>query len=132
MSNRRVGESFERNLAKLLSEKGFWVHRVKQNEDGQPFDIIAARNGNTYVIDCKVCSHNYFRLNRIEENQYTAMTLWEECGNGDGWFALLINGSEIYMFSLKQLDEMSYQKGILNARDIVERGIPFEEWERRV
>ena len=66
--NRKVGTSFERKLCLILSEHGFWCHNLAQNSQGQPFDVIAARNGKTYPIDCKVCSNNLFKLERVETN----------------------------------------------------------------
>ena len=60
-SNRRDGVRFEKELCELLSGFGFWAHDLAQNSQGQPFDVIAARNGCTYPIDCKVCSKNIFK-----------------------------------------------------------------------
>ena len=55
MSNKSNGTAFEREFAQMLSEHGFWAHCLKDNQNGQPFDVIAARNGITYVFDCKDC-----------------------------------------------------------------------------
>lgn len=43
--NRKVGTGFERDLCLSLSGCGFWAHNLAQNSQGQPFDVIAARNG---------------------------------------------------------------------------------------
>ena len=53
--NRKVGTGFERDLCLSLSGCGFWAHNLAQNSQGQPFDVIAARNGVSYPIDCKDC-----------------------------------------------------------------------------
>ena len=68
--NRKVGTGFERDLCLSLSGCGFWAHNLAQNSQGQPFDVIAARNGVSYPIDCKDCSKNIFKMERIEENSF--------------------------------------------------------------
>lgn len=62
--NRKTGTSFERQLCTNLAGHGFWAHQMAQNSQGQPFDVIAAKNGRTYPIDCKVCEKDIFRLER--------------------------------------------------------------------
>lgn len=88
MSNKSIGAAFEREFAEFMSDRGFWVHILQDNRNGQPFDVIAARNGYTYVFDCKVCEGNTFLLSRMEPNQISAMKLWEGCGNEKGMFVI--------------------------------------------
>ena len=102
MSNKKLGNSFESELCETLSEEGFWCHNLAQNSAGQPADVIAVKNGEAYLIDCKVCSRDRFSFNRIEENQALSMELWRECGNGYGWFALQFKG-QVYMVDLQSI-----------------------------
>ena len=44
---------FEREFAGKLAKNRFWVHRFQDNKNGQPCDVIAARNGKTYLFDQK-------------------------------------------------------------------------------
>lgn len=127
-ANRETGTLFERELCIALSMCGFWAHMMAQNSAGQPFDVIAARNSRTYPIDCKVCENDVFRLVRIEENQLSAMTLWRETGNSDGWFALKMSDGQVYLIPLSRLEEAMRTKRVLNRSDIREAGIPLEEW----
>jgi Holliday junction resolvase len=127
-SNRKVGTSFEHDLCNTLADYGFWAHNLAQNSAGQPFDVIAARNGNSYPIDCKVCEHDVFRLVRIEENQFSAMTLWKDTGNGEGWFALRLSDGEVRMIPLSTMVDFSFTKTVLSKRDIQSCGLPLEEW----
>lgn len=99
MSNRKLGNDFERELALILAANDFWVHRLNQNQAGQPFDIIAVKNQYAEAIDCKVCTNDKFELSRIEDNQHSAMQRWRDCGNGEGWFALKLSDGDIYMMS---------------------------------
>lgn len=102
MNNKKIGNSFETELCKILSQNGFWAHNLAQNAAGQPADIIAVKNGTAYLIDCKVCSGKAFNLSRVEENQRLSMCLWSDCFNGDGWFAVKF-GENIYMVTLGRL-----------------------------
>ena len=130
-SNRAVGNAFEQELCELLFSYGFWSHNLKQDNSGQPADVIAVKDKIAYLIDCKDCSSKGFDLRRVEENQITAMQLWNECGNGQGWFALKVN-DEVYMLSYPIV--MMFMKG--NRRSIPLSEIPkiahsLGEWVRR-
>ena len=126
--NRRVGTGFEKQLCISLSGYGFWTHRMAQNSQGQPFDIIAARNGKSYPIDCKDCAKDIFKMERIEENQSSAMFLWRETGNGEGWFALRMTNGAVYFLPFSKLESLSLLKTVLSASDIRQHGVPLGEW----
>ena len=103
----------------------YWVHNLAQNAAGQPADVIAVKNGVPYLIDCKVCSGKSFSLSRIEENQRMAMTLWRNCLNGEGWFAVKF-GENIYMITLSRLDSM-ISKNL--PEELFQRfALTFDEW----
>ena len=51
MSNKSAGTQFEREFASRLAAEGFWVHRFQDNKNGQPCDVIAARDGEAYLFD---------------------------------------------------------------------------------
>lgn len=130
-SNRAVGNEFEQELCDALFEHGFWSHNLKQNNSGQPADVIAVRNKVAYLIDCKDCSSKGFDLRRVEDNQITAMDLWEECGNGYGWFALKVEG-EVYMLSYPLV--MAFRMGSKSSIPLAEIptiAIPLGEWVKR-
>lgn len=82
MNNKRLGTEFEREVVRLLSQQGYWVHFITPSESGsQPFDIIASKDDTPVVIDCKTSSVKCFRFDRLEENQILAMDRWLEKGN---------------------------------------------------
>lgn len=132
MSNKKEGTAFENEFADILSDKGFWCHLFAQNSAGQPADVIAVRNGQAYLIDCKVCERKVFRLSRIEENQEQSMKLWESLGNNECWFALEL-GREIYMISLATLLE-ARKEGMKSLTESQVRLIGFSlaKWFERV
>lgn len=88
MNNKMAGAAFEREFCDILSRNGFWAHILQDNRNGQPFDIISAKDGNAMVFDCKECKTDRFRLSRMEGNQISAMERWEACGNGEGAFVI--------------------------------------------
>ena len=130
-SNRAVGNAFEQEFSELLYAYRFWVHRLTQDSAGQPADVIAVKNKIAYLIDCKDCSAKGFDLRRVEENQITAMQLWNECGNGQGWFAIKVPTGDIYMLPLFVVMAYRSRQSSLSYTEIHELGKSFEEWLRK-
>ena len=129
MNNKKLGNTFETELCEMLYYKGFWCHNMAQNAAGQPADVIAARNGKAYLIDCKVCSGDKgFSLSRVEENQSLSMDLWDECGNGQGWFAIQLPTKKIYMLPHLVIKAWGYTHSRLTPEEIFEMGMPLEKW----
>lgn len=129
MSNKQVGNQFEAELCEILSMYGFWCHNLAQNSAGQPADVIAVKNGRAYLIDCKVCSTDKgFALNRMEENQDLAMELWNECGNGQGWFAMKLPTGDIIMLPHFDIKACRNTQSYLSPGEIFEMGKPLEKW----
>ncbi len=127
ISNKSLGNAFERELCELLAGAGFWAHNLAQNQSGQPADIIAVRDGQAYLIDCKVCSKGKFNLRRVEENQDSAMNLWRHCGNNSGLFAIKLDG-QIYMMSHQHIQGWRKVRSTLNTGEIIFRSLPFAAW----
>lgn len=130
MNNRKMGNGFEDELCAILFSYGYWSHNLKQNNSGQPADVIAVKNKKAYLIDCKVCSNNTFVLRRVEENQDLAMELWNECGNGIGWFAMKLR-NQIYMISHYTMKAYRNQQSSLSAKEIFELGMPLDKWVKK-
>ena len=128
MNNKTLGNNFEQELCEKLSEYGFWVHCLNMNKAGQPADIIAVKNKMAYLIDAKVCSSRGFALSRVEENQELAMSLWEERGNGQGWFALQVPNGEIFMLPHFCIQAYKSTKSTLSFGDILDIGKPLGKW----
>lgn len=129
MSNKKNGTAFEREFAELLAENGFWAHCLADNANGQPFDVIAVRNGNAYVFDCKDCQGERFDLRRIEENQENAMELWSETGNSTGMFAVRFR-TRIYLLPYKVLAVLRDGGTTASVTEAIARrmGQPIERW----
>ncbi len=131
MNNKKLGNAFEQELSNMLFQKGFWVHNFANKTNGQPADIIACKNRQSFLIDAKACTHDIYDTRRIEENQKNSMFLWEHCGNGTGFFALKLSDKSIYMIDHNTMLLARQHKKTLNREDIIEMGIPYEEWLNR-
>lgn len=130
-TNKKTGNTFERQLCAALAKEGFWAHNMTQSAQGQPFDVLAARNGVSHPIDCKDCAKNVFKLERMEENQIYAMTAWKQTGNGESWFALRLNTGEVYMIPFSVLETMQVEMSTIGEHGIRTSGIPLSEWVKQ-
>lgn len=128
VNNKKLGNKFEKELCEKLAENGFWAYNFPNKTAGQPADIIASRNGHPCLIDCKECSNDTFDTIRVEENQQNSMMLWDYTGNGEGYFALRLSDSRIYMVHFDAIMLTRHEKRTLNLHDIAYLGEAFEKW----
>jgi Holliday junction resolvase len=129
MTNKKLGNDFEAELCEILAEKGCWVHNLALNKAGQPADILAVKNKKAYLIDAKVVSTDKgFTLSRVEDNQDLSMDLWNECGNGQAWFAMKLPSGEIYMLPHMLVKAYKRVKSSLSFADIKALGTTLEKW----
>ena len=127
MSNKKLGNSFEAEFSEILANEGFWVHLLAQNAAGQPADVIAVKDGEAYLIDCKVCSQGKFPFTRIEDNQELAMELWRDCGNDYGWFALKF-GNDVYMVDTAAMRNARNKFSVMTPEIADMYGWTLDEW----
>lgn len=93
MNNKKLGTEFEKEVCRILSESGWWVHFIVPDARGaQPFDIIAVKAGKAVAIDCKTCAAKRFTLSRLEDNQIMAFEKWLTCGNEMPWIMVKHDG----------------------------------------
>lgn len=105
ISNKKIGNNFEREYAEILRKKGYWVTLIspKQHIGSQPCDIVAIKNDKPILIDCKTCKTHLFPINRIEENQRQAFKRYAKCGNTKFILAIKYN-NKIYEIDMKNID----------------------------
>lgn len=105
MNNKVLGNSFEKEYAKILRERGYWVTFLtpKKNIGSQPCDLIAVKDDKPILIDCKTCKTHLFSINRIEENQRQAFKRYSKCGNTKFILAIKYN-NRIYEINMKDID----------------------------
>lgn len=128
-NNKTEGTRFELEFTAALAAHNFWVHRFQDNKNGQPCDVMAAKNRNTYLFDCKDCKGDRLRLSRLEENQLNAMQLFEATGNSKGMFAVRFSDGEIYLLDYREL-KILRERGVrsLSKEDCRIRGQSFRTW----
>lgn len=128
MSNKSDGNNFEREMAKILSDKGYWVHRIQDNENGQPFDLIAVGSDGAIAIDCKLCRGDSFKFSRIEDNQRLAFEKFNKrAGRGKSVFALKFtkyNSIVLLPYEAVLIAEKQNKKEFI-YNDLVEYGVIF-------
>lgn len=129
MNNKAAGTKFEQEFAVMLADSWFWVHLFQDNKNGQPCDVIAAKNGKTYLFDCKDCQKGIFPLSRMEENQYNAMYLFELTGNSRGMFAIRFPSEEVYLVEYQIIKDLREQGIRQIGREECRRyGKAFADW----
>ena len=105
LNNKRIGNNFEKEFAKILADEGFWVTLLtpKTYIGSQPADLIAVKNDKAILIDCKTCNNYLFPLSRIEQNQIEASRKFFECGNTKYYIAIKYN-KDIYLIPINKID----------------------------
>jgi len=112
MSNIKDGNDFEHVIMLRLTDKGYWSHNFANKSNGQPMDIIAIKDDKKFLLDCKVCSGDYFKLSRIEDNQEHASLAFEKKAKGKTFFVIKMRG-EIFVINN---DDIIYQKNVMNKK----------------
>ena len=129
MSNKAIGNRFEREMSKVLAENGFWCHVMQQNKAGQPADIIAVKGRYHVLIDCKEMSDDRFEFYRAEENQRLAMNRFQKRGGQVCWFALKLPNNEIRMLSYSHLLRLEKKgKKSLGGEELMKNTVPLSVW----
>ena len=104
-SNKKIGDDFEKEYARILKNKGYWVTFLtpKRHIGSQPCDLIAIKNDKAILIDCKTCKTHLFPISRIEENQRQAFKRYLKCGNTTFILAIKYD-NKIYEINMKNID----------------------------
>lgn len=135
-SNLANGSRFERFMAKLLADKGFWALIVPRNAGGQqPADILAVKGRYHALIDCKVVSGDRFTFDRIEDNQYYSMDRFKEIGGEVGWFAILLPDGGVRMLTIDMVESLEgIGKHSLSVRELRDMQYTWSlmDWVERV
>ena len=70
-------------------------------------------------------------IERLEKGQLReAMTMWEECGNGQGWFAFKVN-EDVFMLPYFTVKAYKAAQSYLSVAEIYEVAKPLEKWVKR-
>lgn len=106
MNNKRLGTAWEREFCQILAKHGWWVHFIAPAATGgQPFDVIAAKDGVPMAFDCKTSATKRFSINRLEQNQIMAFEHWLRCGNEEPKIAVKYNNA-LYLIGYQHLKKV--------------------------
>lgn len=120
MNNKTLGNKFEKDFAKYLSNKDYWVHFLEgaAHTGSQPCDIIAIRKDFPELYDCKTLNNKngLFPISRIEENQRLAFQKLRKCRNHKTIFALAILwNNNIYIVDF---DDINFNDKSIDLKEI--------------
>jgi Holliday junction resolvase len=122
-SNKAQGNLSERMFVQVLRAHGFWAHKLVENENGAPFDIIAVRGGIAYAFEVKEVSNGTrFHLSRVEENQIAAAKVWASKGNSRHYFAFRLARCGQWVFWRAE-DILSELASGARSIDVLEQGV---------
>lgn len=114
LNNKQIGTEFEREMCQWLKDDGWWVHFISpDNRGAQPFDIIAVKDGIAIAADCKTCKNHFFRMDRLEDNQWMSFDKWKACGNSEPLIFVKHNNA-VYCIEYQEFDD--YEKIDLRKR----------------
>jgi Holliday junction resolvase len=99
MNNREIGRNTELKIAKLLTDKGYYVSYCQANKYGQQScDFIAMKDGIAYLFDAKHLST--LRKPKMEINQQLSFDRWIACGGTTPFFLIDYN-DKLYKLEYK-------------------------------
>ncbi len=125
MNTKKIGNDAEELVCKLFAKNGYWVHRLVSNAAGQPGDIIAINPANhcAVLIEVKHISNNRFDKNRIEPNQWLALTDFKTYGVVQFAF---VTTSEIIVISFDDFMIGTHSNRTVTVDKLKELGIIYE------
>lgn len=101
---KKIGNQLEKSFAKTMYDRGWWVHLLNDKVNGQPFDVIMAKDESVWFLDVKnVSGKNYFLHNRIEPNQINSMKMLINRGIFNVGFVICFDG-EWYLLKYNKID----------------------------
>lgn len=107
----KTGKKFELEWAEKLKNNGYWAY-LFPNKQGQPCDIISAKDNRSYFWECKTCKSDTFDCKRLEANQRTASKYIRSCGN-DNYFIVIRfkSGINVHKFQdIQDLEKIKYEE----------------------
>lgn len=117
--NKKLGNSFEKEMAEILSKEGYWVLIVtpKGHINSQPMDIVAGKNNIIYCFECKTVHSKYkrFPIERLEQNQILAYKKLKQTGNDNYFLVVKWNDKEIYKIPFEDID---FREKSIELKDI--------------
>lgn len=116
MNNKKIGNQMEKKVAEYFAGEGYWVHRLQDNHNGQPFDMIAIRENKAYCMECKHCIGNVFNLSRLEFNQKNAFEKLSKNGSENLYIAIQFGDDEYFYTMLYEFYKKLLKSGVTSVK----------------
>lgn len=76
--NQSIGSKTEKEFARFMSARGYWVYLLPNTQVGQPFDVVVAKGEDTWFFDVKhVKGKDYIVHSRFEVNQLNTFQMMQ-------------------------------------------------------
>lgn len=126
MSNKKIGEDFEKELLEILKLNNFWATKLKEKEIGGPFDIVATKNNLFFSLEAKnIKKGTKFQTSRIEPNQISAFKRLSEVGSSNYSFFVFKAENEVFLIHSKDvINEIKLGNSSLD----VSKGMKLANW----
>lgn len=124
-----LGKKSEETISSFLHKKHFWVYVFPKKMEGQPFDIIACKNNEIWMLDVKhlESSKVSFPIYRIEPNQISSMIYARTFANIENLGFILDWEKDKTAFFFLRLDKvLELRKKNIKSIKIIE----LERWEK--
>lgn len=128
--NKINGTRYEKEVAQILYDNGYWVTLLTASHSGQPADLIAIRGKQFALIDCKLCSHDIFEMSRIEPNQIRSMRMLEKRSGYAVTAFVLGMSTGNYVVSWEEMERLLNENVRSFNKKYCEKFITLEEWAK--
>lgn len=119
-SNKKIGNDTEKEFAQFMYQRGWWVHILAYNQNGQPFDVIMSKDDTTWFLDVKnVESGEDFDLDRIEPNQHTAFQMLISKGTKRCGLAVRFSDGNFYLITYETIMKLRHNLTQINRNSMI-------------
>lgn len=122
MSNKKIGNTWEKECLQILGNNGFFATKLQEKSDGAPFDIVATKDNIFFAIESKEIQNNSkFPISRIEPNQRASYNRLSKVNSNNYFFFFkcpdgnfVLHANDVICSELKNIE--------------VKNGIKLENW----
>ena len=137
LSNKKIGNDLESKVLDLLKQYKIWGVKLKEQENGAPFDLIASKNNVFYGLEVKNIEHGArYPLSRVEMNQEMSIHKLNSVGTSNTFFVFGVK-SEFGVFKeeYKEIYIVHSSKVLVNdvkSIDVKGKGELFTDWLKKI
>jgi Holliday junction resolvase len=103
----KKGAHYERDLMHFLTYKGFSTLRVAGSGHNSPADIVAIKDGNILVIECKA----HLKKPRLQRDKVQEMKEWCDRAGAFGFLAWRAPNQDWLFLGMRDVEQGKYEDG---------------------